>query len=150
MRYLIPFITFITISIETNAQLKLSIESGYVTTQYNDVQVPNSDQASGTLFSLSDDFADEGSGVFIRAELAYLIGGRHTVELTAAPLTLGYESSTLSEINFAGTTFLGNNISGQYQFNTYRASYRYRLVDRSKFTFDIGASLLVRDARIGQ
>jgi len=33
-------------------------------------------------------------------------------------------------------------------FNTYRFSYRYRIVDRPKFLFDLGASLLVRDAAI--
>jgi hypothetical protein len=148
MKQIITFLfvlSFITIS---NAQLRLSIESGYVTTQSNNVRVPNGDQNAGTLFSLNDDFDDGGSGVFFRGEIAYLINDRHTLEVTAAPLTVEYNDSSKESINFAQTNFTGDNINGSYQFNTYRFSYRYRIINRSKFKFDLGASLLVRDARI--
>ena len=37
---------------------------------------------------------------------------------------------------------------GLYEFNTYRAGYRYRFVQKPKLIFDVGLSLLVRDARI--
>ncbi len=148
MKQIITFLfvlSFITIS---NAQLRLSIESGYVTTQSNNVRVPNGDQNAGTLFSLNDDFDDGGSGVFFRGEIAYLINDRHTLEATAAPLTVEYNDSSKESIDFAQTNFTGDNINGSYQFNTYRFSYRYRIINRSKFKFDLGASLLVRDARI--
>lgn len=136
------------VSLTTNAQLRLSLESGAAFTQYNDVRVPNEDQNQGTLFSLSDDFEDSQPTVFFRAELAYLIEDRHMIELTAAPLVVEYENATLNSIDFAGTTFEGSNINGRYEFNTYRASYRYRLLNRDKLKFGIGATLLVRDARI--
>lgn len=131
-----------------NAQLRLSLESGAVTTGYNDVRVPNGDQAAGTLFSFTDDFESDESVIFFRGELAYTINSKHTIEATAVPLTRNYNINTEREINFAGNTFQGEGITGSYQFNTYRFSYRYRLVDKSKFKFDLGASLLVRDARI--
>lgn len=148
MKYLYPLIFIIILSIPAHAQLRLSIESGYVTTQYNEVRVPNGGQAPGTLFSFNDDFAEGGSGYFLRGEIAYLINERHTFEITAAPLVLDYQSSSQSDILFAGATFSGENVEGQYKFNTYRLSYRYKLVNRSRFSFDLGASLLVRDARI--
>ncbi len=148
MKQLGLLILLTTLAIQVNAQLRLSLESGYVSTQYNDVRAPNGDQAPGTLFSLSDDFDDGGSGYFLRGEIAYLIASKHMLELTAVPLTIEYQSSTGTPILFKGSTFAGEDVDGQYQFNTYRVSYRYRLVDKSKVTFDLGASLLVRDARI--
>ena len=45
-------------------------------------------------------------------------------------------------------TFTGSGTNGLYEFNTYRAGYRYRFVQKPKLIFDVGLSLLVRDARI--
>lgn len=147
-QYLLLTTLFSVLTLSTKAQFRLSLESGAAFTQYNDVRVPNGDQNQGTLFSLSDDFEDNQATVFFRAELAYLIEDRHMVELTAAPLIVEYEKATLNSIDFAGTTFGGDGINGRYEFNTYRATYRYRILNRNKLKFGIGASLLVRDARI--
>lgn len=139
---------FIILPFTLIAQLRVSLESGLVFTQYNDVRVPNGGQNVGTLFSLNNDFSDENTTPFFRAEMAYTISDRHFVEATAAPLVIKYKNATLPLISFAGQEFAGEGINGQYEFNTYRFSYRYRLVDKPTFTFDLGASLLVRDARI--
>lgn len=141
-------IIFCLLTFSTQAQLRIGVESGIIFSQYNDVRVPNGDQDQGTLFSFDDDFSQILPAGFLRVELSYLINERHTIELTAAPLVLEFENSTLDAINFAGQTFMGQGINGRYEFNTYRASYRYRIVQRSKLTFDLGLSLLVRDARI--
>ena len=146
MKYFLTLLIFIPFLL--NAQLRISVESGAVGTGYNDVRVPNGDQAAGTLFSFADDFENEGSVIFFRGEIAYLINKKHTLEATAAPLIRNYNSITDREIKFDDNSFQGKDVLGSYQFNTYRFSYRYRLVDKSKFTFDLGASLLVRDARI--
>ncbi len=146
MRTYIILILFL-LPLSLTGQLSLGVESGLVFSQYNDVRVPNGDDVKGTIFSLDDDFTPESSG-FLRVELNYLLNDKHTFELTAAPLQIDYEDSNLESIDFAGSTFSGNDIDGRYEFNTYRISYRYRLVDKPKFIFDIGASLLMRDARI--
>lgn len=146
MKYII-ILLFFTPLIAT-AQLRISLESGGVTTGYNDVKVPNGEQESGTLFSFTDDFDSDGSIVFFRGEFAYTFNKKHTLEATAVPLTRDYSIKTESEIDFAGTSFIGDDIIGKYQFNTYRFSYRYRLVNKSKFKFDLGASFLIRDASI--
>lgn len=129
------------------SQFRLSLESGAAFSQYNDVRVPNGESNSGTLFSLQDDFKPTTTA-FFRLEMSYLINGKHTVELTAAPLQIGYQDSQLEEINFAGSLFSGEGIDGSYQFNTYRASYRYRLVGNNQWILDLGATILARDARI--
>lgn len=148
MKHILAVIITLTLITTANAQLRLSIESGYVTTQSNDVQVPNGDTNAGTRFSFTDDFSDGGSGIFLRAEIAYLINGRHTIEATAAPLTIDYSTSQKESLDFAENIFAGDGVNGSYQFNTYRFSYRYRIVNKEKFKFDLSASLLVRDARI--
>lgn len=145
MRYTILLLLFPLFSF---GQLSLHLESGIVFTQYNDVRVPNSEDQQGTLFSLSDDFAEQRTTPFFRAELAYLINNKHTLELTAAPLQINYENATLDSINFAGSVFNGNEVNGRYEFNTYRLSYRYRFIDKENLLLDLGASILVRDARI--
>ncbi|MBN7814184.1 porin family protein [Algoriphagus pacificus] len=138
---------FLTLPHLVKSQFRLSLESGAAFSQYNDVRVPNGDSNSGTLFSLQDDFNPQTTA-FFRLEMSYLINGKHTVELTAAPLQIGYRDSQLEEINFAGTLFSGEGIDGSYKFNTYRASYRYRLLDNDRWIFDLGATILARDARI--
>ncbi|MEL6535695.1 MAG: hypothetical protein AAFQ98_09805 [Bacteroidota bacterium] len=130
------------------AQLTLTVESGLVFNTYNDVRVPNAPDNQGSLFSLTDDFTAELPGPFIRFEASYLINDKHTVELDAVPAAVNYVDFQGDAVTFAGTTFTGENITGRYEFNTYRASYRYRLVNREKFTFDLGATALIRDARI--
>ena len=80
--------------------------------------------------------------------LLYALKDRHFIELTAAPLVISYENGAPLDIEFANQSFSGNSNEGTYEFNTYRASYRYRVVAKDKFKLDLGASLLVRDARI--
>jgi len=141
--FLLPFL----LPLSTAAQLTLSVESGMALSQYNDVQVPNGDDLKGTQFSLHDDFNPQASA-FIRIELKYLISDKHSIELTAAPLQLDFEDAKIDPINFANTAFAGENIDGRYEFNTYRLTYRYRLINNPNFIFDLGASILMRDARI--
>ena len=130
------------------SQMTFTLESGMVFTQYNDVRAPNGDNDSGSLFSLKDDFQEVQTPVYFRAEARYLFNEKHTVEVTAAPLAVESNDYIGNTIEFENQAFEGNNISVNYQFNTYRLSYRYRIIDRSRFLMDLGASLLVRDAAI--
>ena len=58
------------------------IESGMVSSRYNDVRVPNQ---GGTLFSLTDDLSTDPA-VFFRLRLGYRLGKRHNLILLLAPL----------------------------------------------------------------
>lgn len=147
MRFFSICTLFLILPFSALAQLRISAESGIAFSQYNDVRAPNGEQR-GTFFSLTDDFAEQPPTAFVRLELAYLINNRHTIEVTAAPLQLEYQDARPGSIDFSGTTFFGDDIDGTYKFNTYRLSYRYRLIRKPAVTLDLGATLLLRDARI--
>ena len=57
------------------AQALLDLETGFVSTGYNDVRIPGND---GTLFSLKDDLIPK-TEVFYRLRLNYTIKSRHTL-----------------------------------------------------------------------
>lgn len=144
--YLIASLLFFTST--SYGQWRFCVESGAVFTQYNKVQAPNSPQNKGDRFSLVNNFSKKPIAPFFRAEVRYLWRAKHSFEITAAPLTVNYGNLSSSSINFENQTFNSNSTQGSYEFNTYRLAYRYRLVNQAKLKFDLGASLLVRDARI--
>ena len=53
------------------------------------------------------------------------------------------------DIDFRGTVFpTGTVVDSRYLFDGYRASYLYRLVNGERFTWDIGASVQIRNALV--
>lgn len=157
MKKLIFTSSLIFLSLFTFAQFSLTIETGAAFNGYNDVQAPNADNSTGTRFSLTDDFTPTQPIIFLRAEASYLLNDRHRFRLTAVPLTFDYAKNGSKQINFDGTVFDDPNLisiisppntTASYQFNTYRVSYRYRLVNREKTKFELGLTGLLRDAKI--
>ncbi len=127
------------------AQLSVSIESGLVFGGYNDVRIPNE---TGTLFSLTDELKSDPT-IYARTRLFYRLGRRHDVGVLFAPLTLQANGQLEQDVDFAGARFKGNtDVSAIYRFNSYRATYRYRLVERSSVTLALGATVKIRDAEI--
>ncbi len=121
------------------------LEAGGVFSGYNDVRIPN---AGGTLFSLSEDL-DIAAKVYYRLRLSYAISRRHELSLLYAPLTLKAQGTLPGPVFFAGVQFpQGADAEGVYTFNSYRLTYRYRLVDRPRLRLDIGFTAKVRDAEI--
>jgi hypothetical protein len=129
----------------TQAQAFVDVESGMVFSGYNDVQVPGD---VGTPFSLKTDLAPEPSP-FFRLRAGYTIKSKHTISALYAPLTIQAEGSPNFPIAFAGETFPTHApIDASYTFNSYRLTYRYRLVDNPNFEFGLGLSGKIRDAEI--
>lgn len=141
-------IVILLFSFSAISQLTITVESGITSTQYNDVRAPNENNQQGSFFSLSDDFQNVQTPIYFRAEARYLVNAKHTIETSAVPLTIESEGFLDNSLLFENVEFEGTNIKGKYQFNTYRLSYRYRIVNRSNFLIDLGASVLVRDAAI--
>lgn len=53
------------------------------------------------------------------------------------------------DINFNGQTFIKDvPIKGTYQFDTYRFTYRYKFHNAGKWGWNVGGTLLIRDAEI--
>lgn len=148
-QFLFPFV-LLTLSLflmhsKTQAQAFVDVESGLVLSGYNDVQVPGD---AGTPFSLKTDLEPEPSA-FFRARVGYTINEKHTLSALYAPLSLKGEGAPNFPIAFEGQTFAANSpIEANYTFNSYRITYRYKLVDKERFDFGLGFSGKIRDAEI--
>lgn len=127
------------------AQTLIDFETGIVSIGYNDVRVPGN---QGTLFSLKDDLTTK-SELFYRIRLSYTIKYRHTISLLYAPLKTKSEGRITKDIFFEGVVFPSNTeIIGTYKFNSYRLTYRYNIIQKSKFEFGLGLTAKIRDAKI--
>jgi len=127
----------------------LDIETGLVSSGYNDVRIPGD---TGTEFSLSEDLQTDSSA-FFRFRLGYQFGERHTVYAFMAPLSLKASGSVNQDILFFEETFPANTpLDGVYRFNsyrlTYRYDYRYDFIRKKKLTLGVGFTAKIRDAAI--
>lgn len=121
------------------------LEGGAVFSGYNEARIPN---IGGTLVSLSEDL-DIAAKAYYRLRLSYAISRRHELSLLYAPLTLKATGTLPAAVHFTGVLFpQGSDVDGIYTFNSYRLTYRYRLVDKSRLRLDIGFTAKVRDAEI--
>ena len=122
----------------------LDLEGGLANNLYNDIRVPGD---TGTRFSLTDDFSVDNT-LFWRARLGWE-GGRHSISLLAAPLRFTASGDAPEDIVFTDRTFpAGESLSAGYRFDSYRATYRYRLVQTRALDFGLGLTGKVRDAAI--
>jgi hypothetical protein len=127
------------------AQVLIDLESGLVSTGYNNVRIPGD---KGTRFSLKDDLTPK-SALFYRIRLNYTIKSRHTISLLYAPLEIKSKGSVPKDILFEGVVFSANTaLTGTYKFNSYRLTYRYELVKKRRFEFGLGLTAKIRDAKI--
>jgi hypothetical protein len=142
----ICFLAIISFNISTlNGQVSFDMETGAFGTGYNNVRSPG-DQ--GTLFSLKDDLISK-TEIFFRARVNYTINTRHTLSLLYAPLETISEGKVPNAIMFEGVNFPANtDLTGTYKFNSYRLTYRYDIVIKTKFEFGLGFTAKIRDAKI--
>jgi hypothetical protein len=135
----------VCLTVSLYAQVSLDVETGLVSTGYNDVRIPGN---QGTFISLKDDLKP-GSDIFYRIKLNYTFSSAHTFSLLYAPLTVKSEGRLNKDVNFAGKTFLANkDLSGTYKFNSYRLTYRYDFVQNPNLEFGLGFTAKIRDAGI--
>jgi hypothetical protein len=128
-----------------NAQVSLDVETGLVTTGYNDVRIPGN---QGTFISLKDDLKPN-SDIFFRLRLNYTFSSAHTLSLLYAPLNVKSEGRLNKDVNFSGKTFLADKaLSGTYKFNSYRLTYRYDFIQNPNLEFGLGFTAKIRDAGI--
>jgi hypothetical protein len=123
----------------------LNLEGAAVWLSRNDVRIP---PEGGTEFSLID-LVDEGVTPAFRAELSFHFNERHDVRFTYAPLEVTGTGIPSIPIRFDDGTFEpGVPTDALYQFSSYRATYRYRFFRGDRWTWRVGATAFVRDARI--
>jgi hypothetical protein len=128
-----------------HAQFAVDVESGIVSSSYNDVRIPGD---TGTLFSLSDDL-DAKSTVFYRVRVHYSVGARSDISLLVAPLEIRADGRPGKDIRFAGKTFAADvPLDATYRFDSYRLTYRYDLQRSGRLEFGIGLTAKIRDAEV--
>jgi hypothetical protein len=126
-------------------RFRFEVEGGPVWQTKNDVRIPGN---TGTEFSFKD---LTGSGPYAAGRFTFDWNflERHGLRLEVVPLRFDGTGTFNQPVSFAGTTFSpGTPTEGKYKFDTYRVSYRYLFLNRSSWRMHVGATLLVRDAKI--
>jgi opacity protein-like surface antigen len=128
------------------AQFRLDLEGGLVPgTNYNDVRIP---AVGGTLVDVSDQLTAKPK-VFYRVRAGYTIAKRHTISLLYAPLTVRYDGAFDQSVRFNNSNYpVGEDVRVDYQFNSYRLTYRYDFISNSRWTVGAGLTGKIRDADI--
>ena len=143
MRYLLLLMLFG--SHFANCQFTLETELGFPIPGYNKIRVPN----EATEFDFNSDFSLDGLTIPGRARLTYTFGEKNNISALFAPLTINYKGASPRDIEFQQTLFSeGEDIEGEYKFNSYRLTYRRDIVKNEKWLFGIGFTAKIRDATI--
>ena len=122
------------------------LEAGPVWQSRNDVQIPN--DATGTRFSLVD-FAGSGPWFAARLYLTLTAAERHQFRLLIAPLSIQPEGELEAPVDFAGGRFeAGVPTTATYRFNSWRVTYRYLMREDGRFSWWLGFTAKIRDAKI--
>jgi hypothetical protein len=130
---------------EEGNRFGVEVEGGGFWFSENNVQIPGD---SGTRFSLLD-LIGKGPNAYFRVSGFWDLNPRHGFVLTIAPLQAKGTGTLSQTVRFTDQNFApGVSTEGTYKFNTYRATYRYTFLDRTDWRLRIGATGLVRDAKI--
>jgi len=129
---------------EPPPRLRLSVEAASVWQQRNDVRIPPD---TGTEFSIVD-LIGSAPTPSVRVEMTVGITRRQELRFVYAPLRLSGRGTPDAPINFAGGTFDAVPTDAEYQFTSYRATWRYRVYQGRTWTWSLGATGFIRDARI--
>jgi hypothetical protein len=128
----------------TPDRISITVEGLNVWQQRNDVRIP---PETGTEFSLVD-LLGSSPTPSVRVTAAADISERQQVHFVYAPLRLSGRGTPTMPIAFAGTTFATAPTEAVYQFSSYRGTWSYRVYGGRTWTWRIGFTGFVRDARI--
>ncbi len=124
----------------------LEVEGGPLWQTRNDVRIPNN--ASATAFSLVD-LAGRGPWTAWRAYVTWSIDDRRELRLLAAPLSVTETGVPDQLILFGGASFAPSlPTTVTYKFNSFRLTYRWRFHHGTRWTWRVGGTAKVRDAKI--
>lgn len=125
-------------------RVRLLLEGGTVWQERNDVRIP---PATGTEFSIADLIGRAPTGV-VRAELWVGVTERQALRFAYAPLRLRGSGRAETAIVFAHGSFAPGPLEAEYQFSSFRGTWRYRVYRGPTWTWHAGVTAFVRDARI--
>jgi len=141
--FLLPF----TLQVEAQSKWQFRVMPQAAFGTRNTVQRPNNEE--GTRVSLDKNFKRKNNASFSpRFELEYSYKRHHAIA-TVALLGDRFDGMAGEDILYNQVLFqAGSELKTVYRFNTYRLGYRYRIVERARFNFELGATLLFRQAYI--
>lgn len=123
----------------------LNLQGAAVFTERNDVRIPGD---SGTKFSLSDELTAD-TDYTGRLEAGYIHRQQDYFGLVIAPLSVDSHGRLNRDIAFSGKIFTaGTNLDATFRFDSYRLTWRRRLVARDGLDFWLGFTAKMRDAAI--
>jgi hypothetical protein len=124
----------------------LEVEGGTVWQSRNDVEIPN--DGTATRFSLTD-LVDRGPWPAGRVYLTWNIDRKHSLRALAAPFSYTESGTPEESIRFAGIEYApGETTEASYRFNSWRIGYRYTFVRSQRWTWRVGFTAKIRDAKI--
>jgi len=111
----------------------------------NVAQVPNA--APATRFAID---GITGSGPFLqpRLQLAGRWGERSEWRVLLAPLRVSEGGRIERPVSFQGSSFTIGAVNARYEFNSWRATWRRRWIDRDDLQVKLGFTAKIRDASI--
>jgi len=128
-----------------SSRFGIEVESGPLWNTRNDVRIP---PTGGTPFTLQA-LTGKGPAGYFRVYATVNPAHKHSLRFLAAPIRLTGAGSFAEPVFFVDETFApGTETQGVYEFNTYRVTYGYTLLDGDKWRLKIGGSGLIRDAKI--
>ena len=127
------------------AEYVINLQGVAVFTEKNDIRIPGD---SGTKFSLSDDLSAD-TAYTGRLEAGYIHNAKDYFGIVIAPLSVDSHGRVDRDISFAGTTFPANtDLNATFRFDSYRITWRRKLVDREKLDVWLGVTGAIRDTAI--
>lgn len=128
------------------SSFEFEIEGGLVWQSGNNVEVPN--DGTATRFSLRDAVGSGPWGVG-RVYLTWHRSESQSLRLLIAPLSVTAAGVLSTPVDFAGANYtVGAPVQGTYAFNSYRATYRWRVHSDEQSAAWIGFTAKIRDASI--
>ncbi len=105
--------------------------------------------ANGSSYTAAEVGQQRNLAVGLRLAIEARLARRHTIIATWAPLDLTTRATLTRDLTFQTTTFADRSVvDHRYLFDGYRLSYLFGLVQTSRFTLGVGASLQVRNASV--
>jgi hypothetical protein len=121
------------------------VEGAALWTTRNDVRIPPD---TGTEFSIVE-LIESGPTRIGRVEVTAGLAARHELRFVYAPLEISDTGVPGGPIVFAQGTFSpGVATAADYQFTSYRGTYRYTFYAGDQWQWQVGFTGFVRDARI--
>ena len=137
-------IALATPAIAQEPRVRVELELGGSIASRNDVAIPGN---TGTRFDLNA-LQGEPTSPLVRATLDWQAWDRHGFRFAYQYLRNEGSGTLPGPTLFRDVVFAPGPARGRYRFDTWRATYRYKLFQGEETRFYIGATALVRDAEI--